>query len=63
MGRRYRNVPGRDFGSHFSPSTLTSLVISFSSSVGSKAGRQMRRAELSMRLQLSVGRNRRSFES
>lgn len=53
------NVPGRLFGSHFVPSMLTSFRISFSSSTGSNAGKAMRVAEVSIRLQFRSGRKSR----
>lgn len=47
VGRRYKCVPGRDFGNHFSPSTAANAIINFSTSSGSKAGKAIRVAEMS----------------
>jgi hypothetical protein len=47
VGLIYRQAPGRDLGSHFSPSTATRAIINFSNSSGSNAGRAIRVAEIS----------------
>lgn len=47
VGRRYKQAPGREAGSHFGASVAMSAVISFSSSAGSNAGSAIRVAETS----------------
>jgi hypothetical protein len=42
VGRRYRQVPGLEAGSHLGPSVATKAIRSFSNSAGSNAGSAMR---------------------
>jgi hypothetical protein len=47
VGRRYKQAPGREAGSHLGASVAMSAIISFSNSAGSNAGSAIRVAEIS----------------
>tara|TARA_R110002060_G_scaffold71927_1_gene80586 strand:- start:915 stop:1175 length:261 start_codon:yes stop_codon:yes gene_type:complete len=61
VGLKYKKVPG--VGSHFGPSTATIAMISFSSSLGSKAGREHLTLDITILRQLQSGRKSLNFPS